>query len=515
MSFNDMAPARDGFKATGYKLSDNMEIKFWRKKMDQLLDSSKIAEAMDAVSKSQLDLTTTAADALNGLLCEGASKVIRHIFPTKLPPDTDASQAEDSAKKSFASLTLQAAMDSHSPELKHVCVLTGVPSEPSLADLQSALEAATAAQKVVDGKRVVTNCLAIFALSKVGKALVKTCAASVEAKAKDAVKVVEAERASEKIKAFEAPETIEIKTVEEVAALVSDLCHAFVGVSADHQHDSHMAKAACDSIDAMLTQVVVKAACQWSEQINVQDATDDSENDKVVQISVADYERQLKVLEAVSNVWRDWHTKNRAIVLKEQGQPEGYLPMTHFIDIVTAGSKILQGQEFDKELSSMPDAVVISFGKRLLACTSDCAPTDQFRSEVMAKADWLDEAKRSHFDQSVDWLQRSLTLRLEQISAHLTQTFAQDAMNTLSIKLSMTENCWAEDGSLRPDSDLAKAASTVDLAAELVRLDTLAGASSILAAISGGQLEQQDIRVSKTTRFTIHLFYVMFGYFDT
>ena len=450
---------------------------------------------MDAVSKDVLCLSATPADGLEGLLCEGASKVIRHIFPTKLT-DSDIAQAQEVAKKSFASLNLQTVMSTCSPELRQVCALLGVPSEPSLEDLNAAVEAATAAQKVVDGKRVTNNCLAIFALSKVGKAFVKTCAVSLEARAKDNVKVAEAQRASEKIKEFSVPETIEMTTAEEVKNLVSDLCDAFAGFSAGHVGDACKAKAACDDVEETLTQVVVKAACQWSEQIGAE-AIEDSERCNASAVNAETYEQQAKVLQAASRIWDEWHTQKRAIVLKEQEQqPTDYVPMGHFVDAVATCAKTLKGQEFDKELATVPDQVVIAFGKRLLASTSDWAPMERFCSEVVAKADWLGQDKRSHFDCCAGWLKTVLNLALEQISLHLTQTFAHDAVDALAVRLPMLANCWAEDGSLLPGSDVVKATAKVDLPAELIKIDALAGASKILAAVSRDQKEQQDISIS-------------------
>ena len=122
-------------------------------------------------------------ELLKGLLHEGISKVIRHIFPSRLANDLDMAGAGEIARKALMSLSVEDM--AKAPELKHVCILMGVPDTAPLEDIKNAIEEATQAQKVVDGRRVVTNCLGFFALSKVCKSIIKNCATQAEEVAKN------------------------------------------------------------------------------------------------------------------------------------------------------------------------------------------------------------------------------------------------------------------------------------------------------------------------------------------
>ena len=173
----------------------------------------------------------------------------------------------------------------------------------------------------------------------------------------------------------------------------------------------------------------------------------------------------------------------------------GHRSLNPLVEAASACAKALKDQDFDKPLSSIRDQSIIAFGKRLMtiASVADDAwrPVSQILTDVVEAADWLEADTKLHFDRCLDWLHASISSTLHQIGSHLSQTCGEAAMDTVTVKFTMLDDCWADEGSVLMNSALTKAMSGLDLSSELVKIDVLAWASKFLRIMANsGELKE-------------------------
>ena len=481
-SFIETEKMHDEAVAAGVHLSDNMVKQFLERKIASLLDGNQVEKAMQTVYALRVE----SAEANEALLQESLVAIARLVFPTKTSPGFDLKEARAAASAWAERIEMEKLRNGHTKEeLECVRALLLGTDDPKL--YAYAVAKATEAQRTFEGRRVQKSVLSQFALSKVGKLVLKHAGTVIEAQAKDAVNLGQMQDANKAIQEFTFDDQINEKTIQDLRSQIFILVAGARKSSGAPSSAAECGLTVSQSLQACCMAVLRK----WATLLPSEDGGDDGANAGLADTLTANC---MPLLQCMGSLCEEWYTK-MVHDLQHEEQPSG-ANYTRF-DVVISGMKLaikfLPGQAVYQAGLAPDQQAQAAIGQCKLALQI----LQNWDNKVEGVTGWLDEPTKAAVVKAFKWLHGVVTKGRDSIGKYLDQTFSIKSCDSVQFCYDSMSTSWDISGKCNMSNADLSAMLQLDQAKEIKTMDLLYGACTILAELSDGCKDEWLSRLSK------------------